>query len=694
MPTLHSTPAFVRRLLIGLLIALGALAAFVLIGETSGWPWLRGPVERQLARTSGAPVRLDAPFRLRLIGAPGVSVGHLRVGGLSEVPVPFLVDAQQVSIGWRWRDVWAFHRGAPLTIAHLHAQRFEAHLVRSRDGDASWLPRHRDETATRSEPPRLAEVRLEEGVLHVDDAMLDLQFDATFRLDDRLMATAPAREGDTPTGFAIDAQGRYRGAPATASVRAPRVLPLVSGSEPAVPLQTAVRVRFGATRLAFDGTLVDLLGSRRLAGTASASGPTLSDLDALGLTLPDTPAYALRAQVDRPDAIWRLRIDEGRIGSSRLGGEFRFDPRGRVPHLGGTLRGERLALRDLGPSIGAPAGEGQAAPGAPKPPPGRVLPRKAFDIPSLGRMNADVTVDLAQLDLGTEALAPLQPLKARIVLQDRVLAIEDLDGRTPSGRVSGRTVLDGRTDTPRWMADLALDDVDLASWIRGTRVSGAGPAPRTAAGAAREREASREGGKVKSALTGRLSATARVQGEGRDAARILATLDGEASAAVKEGAISHLAVELAGIDLAQGLGVWVRGDDSLPLSCAVAAVRFQRGVATLREARFDTRDSTIAVGGTVDLRDERLDLRAVVRPHDFTPLALRAPLHIAGRLGDPDVTVDKGKLLGRAAAAAALALVHPAAALAALVDPGRPDGPGPCPDAASPASPASPAKPS
>ena len=76
------------------------------------------------------------------------------------------------------------------------------------------------------------------------------------------------------------------------------------------------------------------------------------------------------------------------------------------------------------------------------------------------------------------------------------------------------------------------------------------------------------------------------------------------------------------------------------------------------------------IDGSLSLATEELDLRVVVSPKDFSPLALRAPLHLRGSFSNPRVSVDKGKLGMRLGASALLALLNPLAALIPLMDTG------------------------
>ena len=147
---------------------------------------------------------------------------------------------------------------------------------------------------------------------------------------------------------------------------------------------------------------------------------------------------------------------------------------------------------------------------------------------------------------------------------------------------------------------------------------------------------------------------------------------------VRQGQVSHLIVEAAGLDLAQALGVFVKGDEPLPVSCALADLQADKGVLTTRTFVVDTPDSTVWAEGSISMKDEALDLKATVAPKDFSPLALRTPVQVKGAFNAPKVSIEKAPLARRVAGAALLALVNPVAALLPLFDKGEDDGSDSC----------------
>src|SRR5690606_6460412 len=65
-------------------------------------------------------------------------------------------------------------------------------------------------------------------------------------------------------------------------------------------------------------------------------------------------------------------------------------------------------------------------------------------------------------------------------------------------------------------------------------------------------------------------------------------------------------------------------------------------------------------------------LTLTAKPKDFSPLTVRAPVHITGSFSDPDVAPDAKTLGVKAVAAAVLAAINPLAALIPLMDPADP----------------------
>jgi uncharacterized protein involved in outer membrane biogenesis len=326
------------------------------------------------------------------------------------------------------------------------------------------------------------------------------------------------------------------------------------------------------------------------------------------------------------------------VGSSQLSGAFEFDTAATPSRLSGTLKGTLLKLADLAPAVGA-----GSAPSA------KVLPARPFDLAALRAMDADVQIAIDQVDTNTTLLEPLRPFAAHLQLTAGVLTLTGIEARTAQGSLGGTLSLNGKQDRAHWVAALNWNGVQLQRWIHLQRAASLPPY-----------------------VTGQLRGHATLQGSGRSTAEILATLQGDIGATVEKGTLSHLLVELGGLDLAQSLGVFVKGDDALVLDCAVADLSVAAGTLRPRLLVLDTSDSTVWVDGSVSLATEQLDLRAVVAPKDFSVLTLRTPIHIQGNFTQPKVSVEKGPLGLKLGSALLLGLLNPLAAILPLVDLGSP----------------------
>jgi len=684
-----STPALTQRWHRPAWVAggvVGLLALVVLVGEMSGWPVLRQPMERAMTNAAGVPVVLQGDVKLHLIWRSRLDVDRLQIASDERFKVPHLLHAQGVSLAWTWGDVRRWRRGERLRVHSLQADELDAQLVRLTDGSANWqlgAPKPEDAESDALESlPRFGTLLIKKGRIDWNDAVQDVD----------IKVTVQGSEGEAvqgaDAGYVATFKGRYQALPLKLEVRAGSTLPLLQDADsaagaPWVPLR--VQGSVGTSRLMFDGQAAALLGTPRLQGEIQFKGRSLSAVgDPLGITLPQTPPFDLSGTLDHEAGVWRLKARRAVIGSSQLAGDLLFDQREKPPRLSGQLTGSRLALADLGPAIG---GKGGDTPKDDATAPGRVLPQRRFDLPSLKAMNADVQMDIKQLDFGTTAMAPLQNLKTRVRLAGGVLKLEDLKASVSGGSIAGSTQLDANASPAAWVARLDIKGIDMAGWLRGLSTDDAPPPAKGAATLKKERNKARQGGDqaVQSYITGLLFGSVHVRGAGRSTGEILASLDGPVHLTLRDGTLSHLVTEALGLDVAESLGVLIRGDQPLPLRCARFDMNARNGVVVPTLAVIDSADSAIRITGQVSLRDESLALRVVTRSHDWSPLSLRTPVTVTGTLADPRVGIEARGLMGRVLGAVALgAVAGPAAALIPLIEQGSTAKVDPCTVAAAP----------
>ena len=691
-----------RRWPIVVVTALVSIAVAIAVGEWLGWPFLAEPLQRMLSEKLDRRVRfaVDADqmptqvkgFQIRFVGGVRLVAPALEVAAPAWSKSPHMLIARDVVLDLRYVDLWRAYRGTPLRIDNLKAAMVDGNLERLADGRSSWQfgP---DRTVTPdalAEPmpsPLFGNLQVSSGTLRYRDVPFATEVEVRLSLDDgNAVATAqtPPKNTDTAVVIAkpgnvlkLNATGRYRALPLKLELVSDGVLPWTTDEARAVPVGLTLNAAVGRAELTFKGTATDARHLNGFTGRFSLKGPSLAAAgEPLGVTLPTTPAFRTAGVIVRRTDSWYVVIDDATVGASRLNGAFTYETGRSVPLLSGRLGGSRLLLTDLGPVVGttaittttqtaiAPTTTTTEAPtatptiktmttktnAATNKSKGLVLPNRPFDLASLRTMNANVLFDIDEVDLSSRFLEPLRPLQGHLQLQGGVLSMSNLSARAGEGKLAGGWRLDGRGSKALWNVDLRWDSIKLERWIRQTRANNAPPY-----------------------VSGRLHGKTALQGEGRSTAEILATLKGQFRAELREGTISHLVVEMAGLDIAEALGLFLTGDKTLPVQCAVADLVATDGIFRPRVMVLDTTDSTIWIDGSLSLAKEVLDLKAVVTPKDFSPLTLRTPLLVRGTFGNPVVSIEKGPLTRTLATAFLLALVNPLAALIPLIDRGDAD---------------------
>ena len=692
------------------LSVLGVLVAVVVaicVCEAIEWPFLRQPVQRKLSQILDRQVTFGDRFGVRLFGSLRAHTDAMTIGPAPEGG-PTLVDdagkprdfmhASNVKLALGYRTLYEQWKGtgAPIAVKLLDVDGLELNLKRNADGHANWQFGAAQPATSASSPqlPTFERLNVHNGQVRVVDEPLQITADAHVATREGtaeaaaiaasgasspqvriatvgaapLVGSAPlAASGGTATparqaiaidddkpGLQVDGKGTYRKAPLLIQMRSSGLLPLAASDTAAISVPLWLDVNADRTHIRVDGTATDLLHFGGMDATFVATGPSLAAVgDALGVTLPTTGKFATHGRLRKHGDVWDAGVAALDIGSSRLNGDFRFDNGPAIPMLTGKLGGSRLALADLGPAFGAAPPEAPASASNAKP--GKVIPDRELDIPSLKMMNADVRVALATLDLGTQKLEPFKPIEGRITLQDGVLDLKDLLARTSAGEVRGAIGLDSRPANPKWNADLRWSGIQLERFVTARDIA--------------VRKDDKTGDKPDVGyISGALGGNAQLTGEGKSTARLLASLDGTARMWVRDGTVSHILVEAAGIDIAQALGVFVKGDDKLPMQCALAQFDLVNGKVMPEVFVVDTKDTTMLIDGDLSLATETLDLRMTAHPHDFSPLALRTPVKVTGTFDAPHIRPEVKPLVKRGAAAALLSLANPLAALLALVD--------------------------
>ena len=413
--------------------------------------------------------------------------------------------------------------------------------------------------------------------------------------------------------------------------------------ETKIPYVLTADMTVGQTKGHLMGTVADPFRFEGLDVEVRLQGPNLAKLTKLtGVPLPLTPAYDLKARLERQGALWTLEQMTGRLGRSDVAGRIKIDLSRPRLFIDADVKSRRLDYRDVGALLGVRPVAPVAAPAGKPTGPVRVLPDAPLMVEQVRAVDARVRFR------GDKVAAPNTPLDAMdltLELRDGVLELAPLAVGIAGGRAVATVQIDARTDRIRTDYDVKLSTFRLERFLAEAGYPNAG--------------------------RGRIDGRIKLTGFGDSIRKSLATADGEVKVVMNAGTMSNLALELLGLDVAESLGFVIAGDRNVDIRCMIGSMAVTKGVMAPRAFVLDTTDTTVTAEGTIDLGDETLDLRVKAHPKDVSIFTARSPIHVGGHLGRPDVSIEVAPLAARAAGAVLLGvLLTPLASVLAFVDPG------------------------
>lgn len=642
MPS-HARPAFVdfpkRHPWWTLIAVLGI--GLVVLALLWDWNWFKRPLERAITARTGRSFHIDGNLDVDLGRTLTIRANGLRFGNAPWARGADMARTARLEFDLR---LWPLLRG-DLQVPRIVMHQPVLNLERNAAGLGNWV--FGDNGG--SNMPEFRRVHIEDGAL----AFLEPSRQTDIRIS---VESRPRPRTDAEAPIAVAGGGTWKGNAFSLEGTAESPIELRNSER---PYRIDARASAGPTRAHARGSLLDPLRMRDFDLKLALAGQNMDDLFPLiGVALPPTPPYALDGRftrsIDSPTrSTWKYDGFEGKVGDSDLSGFAHVAAGGRSrPHLRADLRSRRMDLDDLGGFIGlAPrSGGGEttnpelAARAAQQQASGKLLPSVPWKLEKLRAMDANVRLRAKRIE--TRKL-PVDDMDATLALKDGVLVLEPLDFGVADGNIRSTIRMDARERTIRTQADIRASGLVLGKLMPDSVQLG-------------QAAIGKVGGRVVFASTG------------NSMAQIAANANGDADAGMGAGRISKLLMEFAGMDLAGILKIKLTHDQQIPIRCAYGDFAVKDGVMTPRALVFDTSETRLNGTGTIDLRNERLDLVLKPRTKRFSPLSLRAPLYVEGTFRKPELRPDYARMGLRAAAAAVLANVAaPAAALAATADLGQ-----------------------
>ncbi len=645
-PTARSPLRWAIGLLLALLIALAAALSWLTWNDwNSSRAWVSEKVSQAIGREFEirGPLDLDWQWPLRRedgwrrwVPTPIIHAHDVLIGNPPDFPAKGPHFAQ---IGRASADIALLPLLARrIDIVSVALSEPDVRMERSQDERNNWTIDFADRSGTGSWRVTLGRLLLSQGQLTYDDAPRQLSLAAT------VDSLAPDDSDGGRYGVGFDFSGWHGKAEVKGSGKAGQLLSLRDER-----LDYPLKLNAQAGRLATEAEGI-IANPRDLSGVdfqVALKGGSLADLYPLtGIVLPDTPPFQTRGhlvgKLEPERAVWDYREFSGTVGKSDLRGDLSYTSGKPRPLLTGKLQSKLLRLVDLGPVIGA-------KPSSPdkKPRPGKVLPDDPFDTQRWSVMDLDL--HYAGQRVERPEAVPIDSLRVHAVMDDAVLKLAPLDFGVAHGRFKTQVLMNSRT---RPMQVSLRGDVD------GLKLSALFPKIEL----------------MKKSL-GRLDGGVALDGRGSSVAQILGSANGEARLYVRDGVMSSLLLDMAGLNLGSVIMTKLFGQDhEVRLRCAIADVPVRSGIAHMRNVKLNTDEALIEVTGTADMRREVFDIDIDPKAYELKLFSLRTPLEVRGPFANAHVGVKPGPLIVRAAAAIAALVAAPGAlVLVPITVPGADD---------------------
>ena len=610
------------------------LAAILLLIALWDWNWFKGPVERAVQAKTGRALHignLDVDLgRVTTIRADSITFANAEWA-----KQPKMASADRVEIDVR---VWPLLRGS-VQLPEIRLTRPDALLQTAPKADQAGNWDFMGES-NGGEPMQLRR-------LHIDDGRLQF-LDERGRTNIQVaVRSGEPKQADAAPPLLVSGKGEWQGNAFTLRGNTESPLELTHSGQ---PFRIHLDGRAGATHAVASGTLINPFQFQTFKLQFRLSGQDMEDLyPLLGIALPSTPPYRLDGQLSRDHQVWQYQKFNGTVGDSDLGGDVKVEVGGERPRLTANLVSKRLDFDDLAGFVGAPPKTGgeetanaeQKAEAARLAAKATILPDTPYNLGKLRSMDADVRLRAQRINAPS---LPLDDMDAHLFLDDGLLRLEPLNFGVAGGDIRSTVRMDARRPQIATSLKASVRRVQLGQLFPDAKLA--------------EQASGGIGGEID------------LTGNGNSIAAMLGSSDGTVAVGMGKGHVGNLIMELAGLDVAESLKFLFTGDKQIPLRCAFADFGVKDGLMDSRALAVDTTDTLIVGEGTVNLKNEQMDLLLKPRPKDISILALRSPLRISGTFKDPGFRPDFKALGLRGAIALALGSIAPPAALLATFEPG------------------------
>jgi uncharacterized protein involved in outer membrane biogenesis len=591
-------------------LIIAAAAALVIYIGSSGF---RGEVERRAGVALGREIKIGE-LQVHWSWSPRVRLRQVVLGAPAK-DAPSLLKAETIRFELRLLPLL---RGEVI-LPNLRLEQPNLALARDEKGVPNWSLSKNPTVAAaadvaapeeRSEAPIIGQLVIKDGHFTYEDKSRDLVLEGD-------VATATG-EAEKVQDIHFEGKGKLQGKPLTVQFTGGSVMSLRDEDKP-YPLDLAAKYR--ETEVSAKGTVGDPFTLEAADLDLTLKGPDLSEVfPLLGVPAPPTPPYDLKGHLLRSNEKWQFTNVKGRIGDSDMAGAVTIDYGRKKPLLTADLKSDNLDFDDLAPLVGAPPDSDETASAEQKKiaqelkQQDELFPDVPLEIDLLGVMDMEVKLDAKKVT--AENYLPVEALAGTVVIRGGKALVKPLRMRVAGGGVDGVLSLDSSAKLPIATADVKMRDVDLKLFFRGTQF------------------VDTTGGKI--------GADIDIEGQGKSLADVMGTASGKTFVTMSGGSMSGLLIEGAGLDIAEALALYIGEDARMPIRCAAGHIDLTNGDAKFDRLIMDTTDSVLYFRGETNLRKQTVKMDIFADAKDFSLIDIDAPVHLQGKIRDPEISIGKG----------------------------------------------------
>ena len=587
-----------RRVLIGLgtAVAIVVVAAAVLIA-TLDQSKAKKYITASVSKATGRQLSINGDLKLDLGWISKVSANQIQFANADWSKQPQMAEIQDFEAEI---DLWQLLTKFRLVIPTVTLSQPKISLEKNSAGSANWEFRAAPTgPQKRTEFPVIEKLIIKGGIVSFDNQETKTQLE--------LKVSEAEGAGFLEQPVKLRAEGTYQKLPLTLTLDGGSYENLRSSKTP-YPL----RINLGAGKLkaTIDGNLIEPLEMKGEDVTLDIQGDDMAKLYPLiHLVFPATPPYRLKGHLKHEGDVWSFTNFTGRVGDSDLSGNLRVDTAPKRPFMKADLVSNVLNFDDLAGFVGGNPGsapekkgsEEQKQRAAAEKNSDRIFPDQRYNLERLRSMDADVQLRAKKI---IAPKLPMDDLNAKLTLNDGVLSFAPARFGVADGQVEIFSTFDGSKRPSQVKIDARLRKLDVKRFLAKSSI----------------------GEKALGPIGGRIVLT----GTGQSFRELMATASGNSFFTMSGGEISELTTRLAGLDVAHTLGVLVRGDKPVPIRCALLDLQGENGQMAVQTLIFDTPTSVITGGGSIDLRDEKVNIVILPAPKNFSPLSLRSYIRVSG----------------------------------------------------------------